>query len=70
MSNLKYRERVLDEMEKIPEEYLPTLLKILRAFREGVTLPGAEESFRRGFEEALSDQTRPLSELWDDLHAR
>ncbi len=37
-----YRSQVIEELDKIPSEYLPSLLKMLRAFREGVTLPTAE----------------------------
>ncbi|HET6568709.1 MAG TPA: hypothetical protein VFG50_12145 [Rhodothermales bacterium] len=64
-----YRSEVLEEIDKIPSEYLPALLKVMRAFREGVTLPLAEESFRQGWQEALAGQTRPVSELWGDVDA-
>ena len=62
-----YRTQALEEINKIPSEFLPALLKLMRAFREGVTLPSAEESFRQGWDEALSDQTYPISQLWEDL---
>ena len=62
----EYRSEVLQELERIPPEFLPAALKLLRAFREGVTLPTAQESFRQGWEEALTGQTRPVSELWKD----
>ena len=62
-----YRTQVLEEINKIPSEFLPALLKMMQAFREGVTLPSAEESFRQGWHEALTDQTQPLSQLWEDL---
>jgi hypothetical protein len=61
-----YRKRVLEEVEKIPIEYLPFLLNMMRAFRESVTLRTAEESFRQGWKEALQGETRPVAELWDD----
>ena len=59
-----YRTQVLEEINKIPSEFLPLLLKMMRAFREGVMLPSAEDSFRQGWVEALSDQTQPVSQLW------
>lgn len=62
-----YRTEAQEEINKIPSEFLPTVLKMLRAFREGVTLPAAEDSFRQGWGEALSDQTQPISHLWEDL---
>ena len=62
-----FRNQVLEEIEKIPQEFLPALLKLMRAFREGVTLPTAAESFEQGWQEARSGQTRPVSELWEGI---
>ena len=62
-----HRARLIEELDKIPAEFLPSLLKLLEAFREGVTLPSAEESVRQGWKEAVSNQTLPVSGLWDDL---
>jgi hypothetical protein len=64
-----YRKRILEEVEKIPVEYLPFLLNRMRAFRESVTLKTAEGSFRQGWHEALRGETRPVAELWDDIDA-
>jgi len=61
---------VLEEVEKIPAAYLPFLLEMMRAFRESLTLQPATESFQRGWQEALCGETRPVSELWEDLNAR
>jgi hypothetical protein len=66
--NVTYR-TVVEEVDKIPEEYLPFLLEIMRAFRESITLKPAEESFRQGWREALRGETRPVSELWKDIDA-
>ncbi len=60
---------VLEEVEKIPAEYLPFHLEMMRAFRESITLKPAAESFRQGWQEALRGETRPVSELWADLDA-
>lgn len=67
-SNISHR-TVLEEVEKIPPEYLPFLLDMLRAFRESIMLKPAEESFRQGWKEALRGETRPVSELWEDIDA-
>ena len=64
-----YREEFLDELRQIPSEHLPSLLKIIRAYRESIALPSAEESFREGWEELNAGKTRPLSELWEDIDA-
>ena len=69
ITNSPYRDEILEELEKVPAEFVPALLKLMRVFREGVTLPPAEESFRHGWAEAVSGQTRPISELWDDIDA-
>jgi hypothetical protein len=67
-SHVTYR-TVLEEVEKIPLEYLPFLLEIMRAFKESITLKPAAESFRQGWQEALHGETRPVSELWEDIDA-
>jgi len=62
-----YRHQVALEIEKIPAEYLPSVLQVLRAFRESVTFKSAEASFRQGWQEALDGDTHQASELWTDL---
>jgi hypothetical protein len=64
-----YRHQVTQEIDKIPAEYLPTILQVIRAFRESVTLKSAEASFRQGWQEALDGDTHPVSELWTELDA-
>ncbi len=64
-----YRDRVLEELDRIPQEYLPAVANLVRAFRESFALPSAEESFRQGWREARRGETRPLSELWDGIDA-
>ncbi len=46
------------------QEYRPALLKIVRLFRQSVTLPPAEISFRQGWQEAMLGETKPVYELW------
>ena len=67
MAMSKYRSEVLDELERIPAEFLPAFLTLIRTFRESVTLPSAQESFRQGWQEALNGQARLVSELWMDI---
>jgi hypothetical protein len=43
------------------------LLQIVRLFRESVTLPSAESSFRQGWQEAMTGNTIPISQLWDGI---
>ena len=70
-SNTNYTDtnydKVLEEVNKIPAEYLPFLLDMMQAFRKSITVKTAEESFRQGWQEAMRGETRPVSELWDDV---
>jgi hypothetical protein len=63
----KYRTRVLEEVEQVPPEYLASLLKMVQAFRESVTVPSAETSFRRGWQEALEGDLHPVADLWTGI---
>ena len=62
-------DQIIQEIRNTPKEYLPNLLQIIRLFRESITLKPAELSFRQGLKEAISGQTMPISELWDDIDA-
>ncbi len=64
-----YRYQVAEEIDKIPMEYLPSVLQMVRAFRQSVTLKSAELSFKQGWQEALAGDTHPVSELWTDIDA-
>ena len=64
-----YRTQVLEEVEKIPDEYLASVLKMIQVFRESILLKPAEESFRQGWQEALRGETNPVSELWETIDA-
>jgi hypothetical protein len=65
-----YEEQVALEIKNIPPEYLPNLLQIIRLFKSSVTLGSAQESFQKGWKEALAGDTHPISELWDGINAR
>jgi hypothetical protein len=64
-----YRDQVLAELEALPDEYLPFVLQLMRAFRESVTLKPAADSFRQGWREAQQGETFPVATLWDDIDA-
>lgn len=65
----QYRSRVIDEVNALPKEYLPYALQLLRTFRESVVLSPADQTFRQGWQEAQTEQIRPIDELWDDIDA-
>jgi hypothetical protein len=64
-----YEEQLACEIKRVPEEHLPNLLQIVRLFRESVVLKPAEASFCRGWQEGLTGETRPVSELWEGIDA-
>jgi hypothetical protein len=64
-----YTEKIEQEIQKTPDEYLPMLLEMVRLFRQSVALKPADESFRQGWQEALKGETLPISELWNKLES-
>lgn len=62
-----YERQVASEIRNIPREYLPNLLEIIRIFRSSVTLGPAQDSFRKGWEEAVAGGTQPVSGLWEGM---
>ncbi len=64
-----YTEKIEQEIQKTPVEYLPMLLEMVRLFRQSVILKPADESFRQGWQEALKGETLPISELWNKLES-
>jgi hypothetical protein len=71
MSNYQatYAEQLIQEIKATPEEYLPLLLKIVRLFRQSITLKPAESSFRQGWQEAMNGETMPIDDLWVGIDA-
>ncbi len=63
-----YTEQLHKEIEKTPEEYRGLLLRIVHSFREGVTLPTAEQSVQEGWQDVMQGNTHSVDTLWDDLN--
>ncbi|MEO7908108.1 MAG: hypothetical protein ABIV47_00530 [Roseiflexaceae bacterium] len=64
-----YRERVLAEIDSLPDEYLPFVLQLVHTLRKSVTLKPAAASLRQGWAEAQQGVTYPIDELWEDIDA-
>ncbi len=62
-----YRGQVQQELDLIPEEFFPSLLKMIQDLRKDAAFPTAEEGFRQAWQEAMTGQTSPISELWERL---
>ena len=69
LKSIKYEEQLDFEIKKLPGEYLPNLVQLVRLFRESVMLKPAVDSFSQGWKEAMAGETRPVSELWDGMNA-
>jgi hypothetical protein len=65
-----YTEQISQEIARMPDEYLPMLLEMIRLFRQTITLKPAEESFRQGWQEAMHGETMPISDLWVGIDAQ
>ena len=65
-----YTEEIGHEIKQTPDEYLPMLLEIIRVFRQTITLKPAEDSFCQGWQEAIRDETTPVSDLWVGIDAQ
>jgi hypothetical protein len=75
MSNMttltqNYTQQLVNEIQQTPVEYLPILLRIVKSYRESVTLNTAEDSFRQGSPETLNDDIHPIENLWDDIDTK
>ena len=71
MSNYQatYTDVLMQEIEATPEEYSPTLLNMIRIFRESISLKSAEDSFKQGRQEAMSGETMLVDGLWVGIDA-
>ena len=64
-----YRERVLAEIDTLPDEYLPFVLQLVHTLRESIALKPAAASLRQGWAEARQGLTYPIETLWDGIDA-
>ncbi|CAN2046155.1 conserved hypothetical protein [Candidatus Magnetomoraceae bacterium gMMP-1] len=62
-----YTNLLIQEIKATPDEYLPTLLNMIKIFREGIMLKDAESSFRQGWREMTRGETMPINELWTGI---
>lgn len=64
-----YKKQLNNEIKETPEEYLPSLLQIVRVFRQSVTLLPAEDSFRQGWREVMAGNTMAVGKLWEGIES-
>ena len=62
-----YTDLLMKEIKATPDEYLPALLNMIRIFRESITLKPAVDSFKQGWQEALTGEKFTVDELWAEI---
>ncbi|PIE41304.1 MAG: hypothetical protein CSA49_04140 [Gammaproteobacteria bacterium] len=67
MATQSYTDRLNEELQGVPDEYMPALIDIVHAFRQGVVQKSLEESFARSWAQAKAGKTHPIDALWDDI---
>lgn len=65
--SISYIDKIEQEINQMPAEYLPALYNIVHIFRESVSIKSTADSFRQGFKEALAGKVHPVETLWDDI---
>ncbi|CAK0764543.1 conserved hypothetical protein [Gammaproteobacteria bacterium] len=64
-----YRDRILAEIDTLPDEYLPFVLQLVNTLRESIAIKPASSSLRQGWGEARQGMTYPVATLWDGIDA-
>ncbi len=63
-----YSETLESVLQDIPVECMPALIKIIDAFKEGVTeLPNAKISLQEGLRDIKEGRVYPIDTLWDGI---
>ena len=65
--SISYIDKIENEINQMPPEYLPALFNIVHIFRESVSSKTIEDSFRQGFKEALTGNVHSIETLWNDI---
>lgn len=64
-----YRERVIAEIDALPDEYLPFVLRLVHTLHDSIALKPAAESLRQGWAEARQGVSYPVADLWEGTDA-
>ena len=67
---ISYSEQLATEILQVPEEYIPALIHMIHAFREGVIQRSFEDSLRNSWKDAKAGNTLPIDTLWDGIDAQ
>ena len=67
MATSAYVAQLQKEIQDVPDEYMPALIDMVHAFRQGVVQKSLEESFKQSWLQAQNGETHPIDTLWDDI---
>lgn len=67
ISEDKFLDALSQEGKQVPEEHRERLLQIVHLFRESVSWPSAEESFRAAWQDVKEGRIYPIETLWDGM---
>ena len=67
MATHAFVDKLQDEVRDVPDEYMPALIGIVHAFRQGVVQKSLEESFKLSWMQAQAGETHPIETLWDGI---
>ena len=67
MATQNYAERLHEEIEQVPQQYMPALIDIVHAFRQSVEQKSLEESFALSWKQAQAGEVHPIETLWDGI---
>ena len=62
-------DQFLHEIEQVPQQYLPQLFEIIHIYKESIAKKAAVDSFEQSWQQAVSGETSPVSELWEGIDA-
>ena len=65
--NQSYRDQLTAEIKQVPEEYMPALIDMIHAFRNGVIQKNFEEELKTSLRDAKSGKTYPIDTLWNGI---
>lgn len=61
---------IVNEINNFPEEYLPSLISILKIFKDSLTIKSPEESLKQALIELSEWKTQSIENLWDGIDAQ
>jgi hypothetical protein len=62
-----YYQKAINDIQSIPVEYMPNLLKIINIYKNNISNNTPQQSLEIAWKEANMGNTLPIENLWNDL---